>query len=73
MYIIMDKTYRGESKGIKIRDIEISNQTPGIPKSEEKFLNWINVQNKLIHYLLEENRDSNILTFLPVAAEGDNF
>lgn len=73
MYIIMDKTYRGESKGIKIRDIEISNQTPGIPKSEEKFLNWINVQNKLIQYLLEENRDPNILTFLPVAAEGDNF
>lgn len=52
IYNIMDKIYIKKQKKVKVYKEDISAFVDSIPKSEEKFINWIDTQKKLLAHLL---------------------
>lgn len=75
IFTIMNKLYTQERKsylGVIIGDIHISINSLGIPKTEEKFVNWLKVQNDLIQYLLDGENVQDDIILLPYYNKNDN-
>ena len=75
IFIIMDKVYIEDKEGnigVIIGDIHISRNSEGTPKNEEKFVNWLDIQNDLIQYLLNETHISDEIRLLPYYNKNDN-
>lgn len=61
IYNIMDEKYKQNKVNVKVKNKKyLSEFSDNIPRNEEKFINWLDQQNKLLSYLLNIQNENKL-------------